>query len=194
MTRFALAVALLPLSLACSGEEATTPDAGSAPTPDGGPARDASSDAVDASGGSTGCPGADALPTAEEMLVTTNENTTQVDVIFLTPTGEGRPDELTFRIVMTNHTCSVPGYEEDLDGKVVVETADGVSIDAGYTSEILSTDSHHPVALLTMPSTVDGVPIIGCDTEWLRLTLQGIDGGDRVYEWDQTLILPAAQP
>jgi hypothetical protein len=60
--------------------------------------------------------------------------------------------------------------------------------------EVLSADAHHPVGLLTFPSTVDGASLVPCDAIALRLTISGVDGDPRVFEWTGAPVVAAARP
>lgn len=147
--------------------------------------------------GVVGCPGdgPSGSFTEQDLIRSSVLNTTQVDVLFLSPMGEGALDDLTFKVVMTNHTCSVPGYEHDLVGKVTFENSDGLALDSGYGYEALALDGHHPVGILTIPwSAGGGQPLIGCDTAGIGLVFDGIDGEERTFEWDEPYLAGLRRP
>lgn len=140
------------------------------------------------------CPGASpTAPTEEEVTRESNAGKTLVEVLFVSLLGEGAPDRLAFKITMTNHTCSIPGYDNDLTGMASLETSDGAKV-SDATFEALAKDSHHPVGMLTFPRVADGASLIGCDTAWVRLTLTGVDGDPRSFEWEAEALRPVASP
>jgi len=158
-------------------------DAGATPPAGDAAASDAAGAASDAAP-SPSCPGASSEPPTDQALTRRAQlNDTTVELLFLSPLYKGAPDALTFKVAMTNHTCSIPGYENDLVGHVRIETADGLSVEDGYTYAVLSDDGHHPAGLLTYPRRVDGSPVLACDTAWFRVTISGVDGGEGEFEW-----------
>jgi hypothetical protein len=101
---------------------------------------------------------------------------TELSASFRSLSCLGPPEVLTFRVSMTNHSCSVPGYELDFDRHVRLLTSDGVSLADGFVWEVLSADEHHPLGLLTAPATTaDGRAVVDCDTTSLTLEVTGID-------------------
>lgn len=139
---------------------------------------------------SSDCPNATAPGsfTPGDLKQSQKIGTTEVDILFRTPLPDNDDDKhLTFEVAFTNHTCSIPGYNDELVGKASVVNNQGTFSDA-FTYDVKSKDSHHGAGVLKVARFVDGVDLIGCDTTSLTLTLAEIDGGDPAFAWGEEFL------
>jgi hypothetical protein len=89
-------------------------------------------------------------------------------------------EELEIRLVLDTHTVDLLSY--DIVAEASVNTSNGAIVDEGFAWEGGSESSHHRDGILrvTAPSLAGAA--------WLRLTLPGVAGVDRIFEWDAGLL------
>jgi hypothetical protein len=136
------------------------------------------------------CPNATAPAafTPDDLKQTLKIGTTEIDILFWTPLpGDDDPEHLTFDVAFTNHTCSIPGYKDELVGKTTLVNSEGLSTD-DFTYGVKSKDSHHGTGILKVARFLNGKDLIGCDTTSLTLTLTDIDGGDPTFTWGEEFL------
>lgn len=116
---------------------------------------------------------ADATRTVEAASVTTSAT-------LLNALEHCAKDELAFRLVLDTHTVDLLAY--DIIAEAYVDTSNGTTVAEGFVWEGGSESSHHRDGVLHVAAP----PLAGAD--WLRLTLPGIVGVDRTFEWDSELL------
>lgn len=116
---------------------------------------------------------ADATRTVEAASVTTS-------AILLNALEHCAKDELAFRLVLDTHTVDLLAY--DIIAEAYVDTSNGTTVAEGFVWEGGSESSHHRDGVLRFAAP----PLAGAD--WLRLTLPGVAGVDRTFEWDSVLL------
>jgi hypothetical protein len=88
--------------------------------------------------------------------------------------------ELTFGLVFDTHSVVLLGL--DIPAAARVQTSAGAMLSGGFVWTPGSESSHHRDGLLT----VTAPPLAG--VTWLRLTVVGVAGVDRAFEWDASLL------
>ena len=137
-----------------------------------------------------GCPNATGPGTLspDDLQQSLKVGNTEIDILFRAPLpDDDDPEHLTFEVAFTNHTCSVPGYDDDLVGKATVVNSEGLST-SDFTYEVGSKDSHHGTGVLKVARGTDETDLIGCETTSLTLTLADIDGGDPSFVWGEEFL------
>ncbi len=89
-------------------------------------------------------------------------------------------EELAIRLVLDTHTVDLLAY--DIVAEAYVDTSNGATLAQGFVWEGGSESSHHRDGVLRVAAP----PLAGA--AWLRLTLPGIAGVDRTFEWDSDLL------
>ncbi|MFU8806406.1 MAG: hypothetical protein ACNA8W_21520 [Bradymonadaceae bacterium] len=121
------------------------------------------------------CTSEDILDLSSLPLERTLESaSTEFSVRLQTFTCPALPTEFVFRVDLTNHTGDISGFDNDLDTSARLATDKDVVVTEGFVYEVLSADDHHPAGLLRAPASLDGQPVVGCDTGELRLELVGV--------------------
>lgn len=173
-------VVLLVLSSGCGAGEGTskaTSDSGSASdgTMTGGDGTDSAGSS--SSGGVLCTPSgvleSDATRTVEAASVTTT-------AILLNALEHCEKEEVAIRLVLDTHAADLLGY--DVAAEASLDTSDGAAVDQGFVWEGGSESSHHREGILRVAAP----PLVGA--EWLRLTLPGVAGVDRTFEWGADLL------
>ena len=116
---------------------------------------------------------ADATRTVEAASVTTSAT-------LLNALEHCAKDELAFRLVLDTHTVDLLAY--DMIAEAYVDTSNGTTVAEGFVWDGGSESSHHRDGILRVVAP----PLAGA--EWLRLTLPGVAGVDRTFEWDSELL------
>lgn len=157
------------------GDDASAPDTGASPADSAG-SRDLAP-LVDATDGS-GC-----APTGiseEQVTRQTDAASVTATAAFLNAVDGCSSDELRFKLVLDTHSVALDAI--DLPGSALVETSLGGQISSGFRWAGGSESSHHRDGVLSVAA-----PALA-GASWLRLTLVGIGGVDRIFEWDGSLL------
>ncbi|MFU8805939.1 MAG: hypothetical protein ACNA8W_19155 [Bradymonadaceae bacterium] len=145
-------------------------------------------DDPDTSDGPSVCTTGEPVEISPEILIRTAESqATEFSVIFLSLQCDEVPDELLFRVDLTNHTGDIAGFDHDLDRSARLVTDTGKIVSAGLSYEILSADEHHPSGILRVPNEFGGQPLVDCTVGQLTLELEGVatPPGERLsFEWE----------
>ena len=115
----------------------------------------------------------DATRTVEAASVTTTAT-------LLNALEHCKKDEVAIRLVLDTHTVDLLGY--DIAAEASLDTSNGSVGDQGFVWEGGSESSHHRDGILRVAAP----PLAGA--AWLRLTLPGVAGVDRMFEWNAELL------
>lgn len=154
------------------GREVDARPADSSQSADATAPPDTAIDAGDAAG--AGC--APTGLTEAQVTRKTDAAAVTVDAILLNAL-EGCPkDRLRFKLVLDTHSVALDAI--DLPGSAVVETSLGGKVPGAARWTGGSESSHHRDGVLE----VNAPSLVG--VAWVRLSLRGIAGVDRSFEWD----------
>lgn len=170
--------------LGCGGSGVSneeSPD--SAPRPDAGP----SASKVCPQAWEPSPKGHTAIGLARDSVV----GYTDVRVVFCNPLMPAQPEQFLFFVILAEHLGGVP--QSDLTKPTWIETNTGLRVEDGFSwkGSDLTIEDHHATGYLTGPRTTrEGIELIGADTTYLELHLDGIgcDRVDAVFRWEQAYL------
>ncbi len=88
---------------------------------------------------------------------------------------------IAFELILDTHSVDLLGI--DVAASARLEASSGESVMEGFTWTPTSESSHHRAGTLA----ASALQLSGA--EWLWLTIEGVAGSDRVFEWDESLIV-----
>jgi hypothetical protein len=178
----ALLIASVSVAPACSSDSHQTHTAD--PATDAAPDLTAADAHLDASGVTRG----DCIPSGISEAQATRKSaaaSVTVDVVLLNAV-DGCRNVLRFKLVLDTH--SFPLLALDLPASARLESSSGIVVTSGFSWVGSSESDHHREGILGAASA----NLAG--SAWLRLTVKGIAGVDRTFEWDSTSLGWASQP
>jgi hypothetical protein len=103
-----------------------------------------------------------------------------VDATLLNALEHCAKPALSFRLVLDTHAVDLLSIDLEAIARVVTST--GTTVATGFAWSGTDESSHHREGVLAVAAP----PLEGA--AWLRLTLEGVAGVDRSFEWDETLL------
>jgi hypothetical protein len=129
-------------------------------------------------------------PTMDQESLTRSDTqgAVSIEVTFLNPLQPAGED-LTFRIALNTHSVDLSEYR--IEEMATLRNSEGLSVKKGGRWVPEQESFHHRRgALFIPPITEDGRPLIGGDTEFLLLEIDGIDGKKRTFQWGKEALDP----
>jgi hypothetical protein len=109
-----------------------------------------------------------------------------VDAVLLNAVDGCPRDDVRFKLVLDTHSVSLLAF--DLAASARLESSSGATISSGFRWMGTSGSDHHREGVLS----VTAANLSGAGP--LRLTMQGIAGVDRTFEWDASFLGWARRP
>lgn len=107
----------------------------------------------------------------------------EIAVGYVNPTIDDM-NTLVFEIVLVTHSEDLSEYK-DIRKYVELQTDEGITIDKGFDWVIENNEVHHINGILSIKNSINGEPVVGSDTEGVKLVLKDIGGVDKrehIYE------------